>query len=141
MSTSGTRAPAGRRRRQWTAAEKTACLRAFAASGQSATAFCRERGVPRATLTLWRRTARPPSPSALPCDGGAPFARVEVVAAQTPPAPPARTAAPTPAAGELTLALRTPAGLEAVVTGFDLMAAIAVLRGVLAAPPVAGGVA
>src|SRR5687767_12052503 len=76
MSASGTRAPAGRRRRQWTAAERTACLRAFAASGQSATAFCRERGVPRATLTLWRRTASAPTPAARPAEGsGARFVR------------------------------------------------------------------
>ena len=71
-------APAARRRRPWTAAEKTAVLRAFAASGQSATAFCRERGVPRATLTLWRRTAGT-RPASTPPAATAGFARVEVV--------------------------------------------------------------
>jgi hypothetical protein len=42
---------------------------------------------------------------------------------------------------ELTLALRTPDGLEAVVTGLDAAAAVTVLRGVLAplAPAVVGG--
>jgi transposase-like protein len=134
MSTSGTRGPAGRRRRQWTAAERTACLRAFAATGQSVTAFCRERGVPRATLTLWRWTASASTAAARPADGaGTRFARVEVV---THPAPRAITSAAPPAPVELTLVLRTPDGVEAVVTGLDA-AAVAVLRGVLA-PSVAG---
>ena len=118
-------ARAARRRRPWTAAEKTAVLRAFAASGQSATAFCRARGVPRATLTLWRRTAGTPPASVPPADA-ARFARVEVVA---PPAPPD---VPPTLPLELTVALRTAGGLEAVITGLDAPAAVAVLRGVFA---------
>lgn len=138
MSTTKTQsAPARRRRRPWTAAEKTACLRAFAASGQSATAFCRVHGVPRATLTLWRRTAGAVPSSAPPADT-ARFARVAVVA---PAAPQALPSAAPPAPEELapltllTLALRTPDGLEAVVTGLDATTAVAVLRGVLTPLP------
>lgn len=85
-------------------------------------AFCHERGVPRATLTLWRRTADALPASAPPTDA-ARFARVEVVA---PPAPPEITGAPPPASVELTLALRAPDGLDAVVTGLDTVTAIAV---------------
>lgn len=127
-----------RRRRQWTATEKAACLKAFAASGRSATAFCRETGVPRATLALWQRAARDaaasrPHPVAT-------FAAVEVVA------PRARSLPSSVAAGApagLTLALRTPDGLEAALTGLDAGSAVTVLRGVLApraprAPAAAG---
>lgn len=78
-----------------TSVKAIAVLRAFAASGQSATAFCRERGVPRATLTLWRRTTGALPSSAPPADA-ARFARVAVVA------PPAISGAapPTPSALE-----------------------------------------
>lgn len=145
MSISLTRVgPSRRRRRPWTAAEKTAVLRAFATSGQSATAFCREHGVPRATLTLWRRTAgvRSAAPSsASPAGDLAPsaaqFARVEVIASPAQRTSAERTpAAPVPAElTPLTLALRTPGGLEAVVTGLDATTAVVVLRGVLAPLP------
>jgi transposase-like protein len=136
MSTSMRQAaPTTRRRRPWTAAEKTAVLRAFAASGQSATAFCREHEVPRATLTLWRRTAGALPASAPPTGDAAPFARVELV---TPPAPseaPAPGVSAPAALAPLTLALRTPDGLEVAVTGLDATTAVAVLRGVLAPLP------
>ncbi len=127
MSSSRIPGAPARRRRPWTAAEKSACLRAFAASGQSATAFCRAHGVPRATLTLWRRTAGACSAHPQPSDEAAPparFAQVQVVDLPAPPAPPERA--------PLTVALRTPDGLEAVVTGLDAPTAVAVLRGVLA---------
>ena len=89
--------------------------------------------MPRSTLTLWRRTAgaRPsttPSPSASPADAVR-FARVEVVAtAAAPGGPPAPPVELTP----LTLALRTPGGLEAVITGLDAPTTVTVLRGVFA---------
>lgn len=125
-----------RRRRPWTAAQKTAVLRAFAASGQSATAFCRAHDVPRATLTLWRRGATPvPAPRRQAAETPA-FARVALVAAPQPPAPPdgMESATPTSVAGAptLTLALRAPDGLEAVLSGLDGRTAVAVLRGVFA---------
>lgn len=152
MSSSKTQgAPAGPRRRPWTAAEKTACLQAFAASGQSATAFCRAHGVPRATLALWRRTAGATPAHPQPSGEAAPparFAQVELVDRPASPAaatPKAITTAAMPAPPEfapLTLALRTPAGLEAVVTGLDATTTVAVLRGVLVPlPPRRAGVA
>ncbi|HEY0776584.1 MAG TPA: hypothetical protein VGD56_01335, partial [Gemmatirosa sp.] len=48
---------AKRPRRSWTIAEQTAYAADFAASGLSATAFCRRLGIRRATLARWRQRA------------------------------------------------------------------------------------
>ena len=114
--------PALRRRRRWTAAEKAACLTALATSGRSTTAFCRETGVPRATLRLWQRAARASEP-VVPR-----FAVVEVVPpADAVPAPPVTTTA------ALTLVVRGRGGIEAAFTGLDAASAAALLQVVVRA--------
>jgi transposase-like protein len=56
---SGTPRPAdrARSRRRWNAEQKAELLAAFAASGVTATRFCRDRGVHPATLSGWQRQA------------------------------------------------------------------------------------
>jgi Transposase len=70
--------------RRYTETERRRIVRAFAASGMSATAFCRRRGVSTVTLAQWRKRLEqapdptasvPPSRSWLPVvisDGGSP---------------------------------------------------------------------
>ena len=124
-----------RSRRSWTRAEQAAHLADFAASGLSATAFCRRLGIGRSTLTRWRQraAARPLTPRrrrrpATPRrTAGAGFATVAVV-------PDAATAAQAPVLGDaplLTLVLRTPSGVAADVAGLDVASAAALLRAVL----------
>src|SRR5258708_2539470 len=98
------RRPGGHRR--WSAAEKTAHLAAFARSAWTADNFCRARDIPRSTFAVWQREAR-----------GAParraarsrFAAVDVVA---------RTV-PTVQAAGMVLRIRSTAGVDAELAGFD----------------------
>jgi len=128
-----------RPRRSWPPAEQAAHLADFAASGLSATAFCRRLGIRRATLARWRQRAAP-TPRRLEHrvarrPGAVGFAAVTVVPdAAHGPAPSASPAA-APLAPSLTsslaLVLRAPSGVAADVTGLDLAAAAALLRAVL----------
>ncbi len=134
-----------RPRRSWTPAEQAAHLADFAASGLSATAFCRRLGIRRATLARWRQRASAAVPSisrraARPRVGAAGFAAVtvvpDVVHAEVPvPAPSA--APPAPHTASLALVLRAPSGMVADVAGLDVATAAALLRAVLV--PAGGG--
>ena len=137
-----------RPRRSWTPVEQAAHLTDFAASGLSATAFCRRLGIRRATLARWRQRAAA-APAARPAlrrvearrgerrPGAAGFAAVTVVAdaAGLPglPAPSPSPAAPVPPS--LSLVLRAPSGVAADVAGLDVATAAALLRAVLTPPP------
>ncbi len=133
-----------RPRRSWPPAEQAAHLADFAASGLSATAFCRRLGIRRATLARWRqRAAAVPAATAAPARttwrraASAGFAAVTVVpdALGGTPAPDVPSAAPlTPS---LSLVLRAPSGVAADVAGLDVAAAAALLRAVLT-PATAG---
>ncbi len=126
-----------RPRRSWPPAEQAAHLADFAASGLSATAFCRRLGIRRATLARWRQRAATttPGPTPRPVAGrrveppraAAGFAAVTVVADVADVPPPG---APPP--GPLTLVLRAPSGVAADVAGLDVATATALLRAVLA---------
>ena len=142
-----------RSRRSWTRAEQAAHLAEFAASGLSATAFCRRLGVGRSTLTRWRqRAAARPTPPQRPTPqrrgrpaaprraAGSGFAAVAVVpdagsASSTRQTPGTSTRAGT---SVLTLVLRAPSGVAADVTGLDLATAAALLRAVLTPAAAAG---
>ncbi len=136
-----------RPRRSWTPGEQAAHLAEFAASGLSATAFCRRLGIRRATLARWRQRASaavPPVPrrDARPRTAAG-FAAVTVVPEAAPaealvPAPSAPQAPPLPRS--LSVVLRAPSGVAADVTGLDLATAAALLRAVLAPTALAAGV-
>ena len=137
-----------RPRRSWTPAEQAAHLADFAASGLSATAFCRRLGIRRATLARWRQRASaalPPVPhrAARPRAVAAGFAAVTVVPdpAHAPAPVPAPSASPTPLVASLTpslaLVLRAPSGVVADVAGRDVATAAALLHAVLT-PATAG---
>jgi len=125
-----------RPRRSWTPAEQAAHLTDFAASGLSATAFCRRLGIRRATLARWRQRAAVSTPiprrEARPRALAAGFAAVAVV-------PEAVGVPPSASPPALTLVLRAPTGVEAECAGLDVVGAAALLRVVLApAEAVAG---
>ena len=133
-------------RRSWTRAEQAEHLADFAASGLSATAFCRRLGIGRNTLTRWRQcaAARPTSPrrrgrlAAPRRAAGAGFATVALVPdalvldALVPDAAMAAHASPGGGVPPLTLVLRAPGGVVADVAGLDVASAAALLRAVLA---------
>ena len=125
-----------RPRRSWTLAEQTAYVADFAASGLSATAFCRRLGIRRATLARWRqRAAGVPTPRRaaprITRSGAGGFAAVTVVpdAAPTEAVVPARSTLST---APLALVLRAPSGVVADVAGLNVATAAALLRAVLA---------
>jgi len=130
-----------RPRRSWTSAEQAARLADFAASGLSATAFCRRLDIRRATLARWRQRAAagpPPRRGAAPHverrPGAAGFAAVTVVPEPAhAPAPSAPVASPLPRL--LTLVLRAATGVEAECAGLDVATAAALLRAVLTPAP------
>ncbi len=135
-----------RPRRSWTPAEQAAHLADFAASGLSATAFCRRLGIRRATLARWRQRAAaaptPPPPRTRPAPppraAGTGFAAVTVVPDESgAPAPGAPPVAPHPRS--LTLVLRAPSGVAADVAGLDVAAAAALLRAVLVPTALSAG--
>ena len=111
------RRPGGPRR--WRAADKAASLAAFATCGRSIKAFCAETGVPRATFTLWQREARAPRATSA-ARAQRTFARVEL-------------APPPPTLPGITLTVRTPAGLEAAVSGLAAATLVSLLQVVLRA--------
>ncbi len=140
LSPNGMSADAPKRpRRSWTLAEQTTHLADFAASGLSATAFCRRLGIRRATLARWRQRAattagRPPrrveAGHVARRPGASGFAAVTVVPdAAHRPAPSASPAPPLPPV--LALVLRAPSGMVADVAGLDVATAAALLRAVL----------
>ena len=144
--TSSAEAPR-RSRRSWTRAEQAAHVADFAASGLSATAFCRRLGIGRSTLTRWRqrtaatpaalrRRGRPATPRRAAAAG---FATVALVpdgsAAQVPKVHEPRAGSAAPLTHALTLVLRAPSGVAADVAGLDVAAAAALLRAVLMPEP------
>ncbi|HEY0777400.1 MAG TPA: transposase [Gemmatirosa sp.] len=131
-----------RPRRSWTIAEQTAYVADFAASGLSATAFCRRLGIRRATLARWRQRA---AVGATPRRVAHQIARsgaggVAAVTVVPDIAHAARAAAPsTASAAPLALVLRVRSGVVADVAGLDVTTAAALLRAVLM--PATAGVA
>ena len=130
-----------RPRRSWTPAEQAAHLADFAASGLSATAFCRRLGIRRATLARWRQraagasTPRRVEPRVARRPGAMGFAAVTVVPDTVRAEVPAPSAAPAaPLSRSLTLVLRAPSGVAADVAGLDVAAAAALLHAVLTPP-------
>ena len=121
-----------RRRRgpyhHWTPEETARQLEAFARHRGSVDAFCRETGVPRSTLDLWRHQARQAraaaDQSALPAAAAptvfAGFARVELT-----PAVADETS------GRIRIALRGMAGREACLSGVDSRTALQIVALVL----------
>ena len=137
-SPNGTPPDASKRpRRSWTVAEQTAYVADFAASGLSATAFCRRLGIRRATLARWRlRATGTPTPHRvaprIARSGAGGFAAVTVVPDTLHAAGPAPSAVPVaPLLPPLTLVLRAPSGVVADVAGLDVATAAALLRAVL----------
>ena len=125
-----------RPRRSWPPAEQAAHLADFAASGLSATAFCRRLGIRRATLARWRQRASATPRRVEHRGAGRPgavgFAAVTVVPDAVHAAGPAPSASPAAArAPSLTLVLRAPSGVAADVAGLDLATAVTLLRAVL----------
>ena len=120
-----------RPRRSWTVAEQAADVADFAASGLSATAFCRRLGIRRATVARWRQraTAGPTSRPARRRPAAATFAAVTVV-----PDPPRDAAPGAPPTAACSLVLRAPSGVTADVAGLDVATAAALLRAVLMPP-------
>ena len=141
-----------RPRRSWTLAEQAAYVADFAASGLSATAFCRRLGIRRATLARWRERARATAGTAPGATSRRPtrrrlqtgFAAVTVVpdavAASSTRQTPTTGAGAGAGAGAFTLVLRAPSGVAADVTGLDLATAAALLRAVLTPVGAAGDV-
>ncbi|HEY0778367.1 MAG TPA: hypothetical protein VGD56_10425 [Gemmatirosa sp.] len=114
-----------RPRRSWTLAEQTVYVADFAASGLSATAFCRRLGIRRATLARWRqRAAGAPTPPRIARSGAVGFAAVTVVPAIAHAARAAPSTAPAaPLVPPLALLLRAPTGVVADVAGLDVATA------------------
>ena len=74
--------PTIRRRRRWSAPERIAWLARFAASGQSAAAFCRAAGLCAVTFSGWRRRHSAVATDALAAKA-ARFATVQLAAERT----------------------------------------------------------
>ena len=73
--------------RRYTETERQRIVRAFEASGLSATTFCRRWGVSTVTLAQWRkRFERTPGPAALVPASPAPWLPVVLTGAGSPPA-------------------------------------------------------
>ena len=129
---------AKRPRRSWPLAEQTAYVADFAASGLSATAFCRRLGIRRATLARWRQRAAA-VPSAPPHRGrpaprgrvaASGFAAVTLVSEAPHGSVPAVVPS-APVALPFTLKLRAASGVEVECAGLDVATAVALVRAVL----------